>query len=697
MLSGSSSSLVDPALVDMQDSNSSPLHSTAVQLAVSTTASRGAAGQPNFTSHTSRHGTFTTLLGSDMGRGGWDEARGRREEFGRMRSTLVRDDPVARRASQMRECAGRPMSQDSGMRLAGGVSGRAKYSFGLYFPPRSPAPHSRATSADNLTHSIPITAERGFRTGSDTSSSSSLHDNGSVGSNKDMDVVGRPGSKTPSPRHSYAQSVSLGLSDYSRDGRYYVPVLTQSGRPSDTGSYGGELKTRSGGDRPQRASLGSSVTVTTQSAVERSHRASLGSALSRTREPADAGHGHTTFVVRIPVSGASTSTPQHSYGSSFAVTRSPRHTTIDVQRQPPKPAHIEVQTGPSVPTTHVVEVQRQSPGPMESGSGGNSNARSVWQRKVLFENGQNENNVPNGSKMRNRHRTELEKLTTQRKFTSVATRMASFEKSSDEDGEEASGRENTPPTQPQPAVKVRRVSVERYLGQDSDSSKSTTPDPYTKVESKVEPAGKDEPTISIPSSGPVRIFVSPNNRNVPSPPVVEIVPVCKDSKEVHQAKPLAVHPPQSAQPVQVVQPILRESASMPSEASSFHVSTQRPLSVHERPRGTEGDWQQHHTQEVDVRAGHLGTSEGGVSSRPQRKSSYLSAVNAPAVRCEYRVFQFCVCSACVSSACLHISVCVRLSRVPVCVSVCPVCLCVHACMCFATKQGGLEVLTERMC
>ena len=639
-LSSSAASLVDPSLVEMQDSNPSPLHSTAVQLAVSASGSHGGAGQPSFTSHSSRHGTFTTLLGSDTGRGGWEEARGRREEFGRARTPLVRDDPVSRRTAQPREGSGRPMSQDSGMRLAGGgVPGRAKYSFGLYFPPRCPAPHPRANSADNLAHSIPVLSERGFRAGSDTSSSSSLHDSGSAGSGgKDVEAAGRLGAKTPSPRHSYAQSVSLGLADYSRDGRYYVPVLTQSGRPSDGGAYGGELRTRPSGDRPHRASLGSSVTVTTQSGSDRSHRASLGSAMSRTREPAEAGgHGHTTFVVRIPVSGAATSAPQHSYGSSFAVTRSPRHTTIDVQRQnPSQPAHIEMQAGSSAPASHVVEVQRQSPAPVDSGSGGtNGSARSVWQRKVLFENGQNENNVPNSSKMRNRHRTELEKLTTQRKFTSVATRMASFEKSSDEDGEETSGRENTPPTQPQPAVKVRRVSMERYLGQDSDSSQSTVSDPYPKAEIKVEPAGKDEQAVGVPSTGPVRIFVSPSSRGVPSPPVVEIVPVCKDSKEGHQPKAMAAHP---AQPVQVVQPILRESASLPPEVSGFHVSSQRPHSAHEWPRGSEVDWQLH-AQEADIRS-HLGPSELGMGSRPQRKSSFLSAVNAPAVRCKYSILIF---------------------------------------------------------
>nr|KAG5690044.1 hypothetical protein BaRGS_009851 [Batillaria attramentaria] len=80
-------------------------------------------------------------------------------------------------------------------------------------------------------------------------------------------------------------------------------------------------------------------------------------------------------------------------------------------------------------------------------------------RKVLFENGKNENNVP--GKLPNRHLTELEKITRQRKFASVATRMASFEKSSDEENDEPQAREATPP-QAQPGVKVRRVSLEHY-------------------------------------------------------------------------------------------------------------------------------------------------------------------------------------------------------------------------------------------
>ncbi|XP_076460407.1 rho GTPase-activating protein 21-A-like [Babylonia areolata] len=651
-LSGSTTSLSEPSVTDMQDSNPSPLHKTALQLAMSGSGSQRAGGQQRYGAHGPHH-TYTFGMA-----GRPEDARGRREEFGRARSTQAREDPVPRRTS--REGPGRPVSQDSGMRLAGGVPSKAKYSFGLYFPPRhTPSPQSRATSADNLTHSVPVVAERRFRVDSDTSSSTSgsVQDSGSVGSGRDAESLGRTGASTPSPRQSYAQDGSSGVGDYKRDGRYYVPVLNQSSRPSESSAYSNEFRTRSSSDRPQRASVGSSVTVTTQPAApDRSHRSSLGSSIGRTREYGEGGGG-TTFVVRIPVSGTSTSTPQNSFGSSFALTRSPRHTTIDVQRQPPpsQPTHIEVQATPSSKSTHIVEVQRGSPGPLEGGmaSNANGNARSVWQRKVLFENGQNENNLPPNTKTPSRLRTELEKLTSQRKFTSVAHRMASFEKSSDEDGERTPGRENTPPTQPQPAVKVRRVSIEQISEQDTVFPEPSASDVYTSVTTsdsfvKVDHRGgevgsQDEP---VSTSTPVRIFVSPSNRSVPvsSPPVVEIVPVCTESKERHP--PMSLLPSQPpVQPVQVVQPILRESKSLPPEPTLHHgrepypmspessvhpaVSTQRPLSVHEWPRAADVDWQQ---QELDYQPGLLGPGEGGLGSRPQRKSSYLSAVNAPTVR-----------------------------------------------------------------
>ena len=660
-LSDSISSLVDPSMTDMQDSNSSPLHKTAVQVAVSGLSSQRGTGQLRYTTQNPLRGPFSTVCGGDSRQ---DDARGRREEFGRSR-----EDPVARRLSQSKDSPVRPMSQDSGLKLAGGVPSKAKYSFGLYFPPRhSPSPQSRATSADNLTHSIPVTTERRFRGDSDASSSSSQQDSGSVGSGREVEAQGRVGPTTSSPRQSSLQDYVQGVPEPRRDGRYYVPVLTQSGHTSDMPSHGGEYRTRSGGDRSQRSSLGSSVTMTAQSATDRAHRASLGSSLGRTRDCTDVGssQGHTTFVVRIPVSGGSNPVPQHSYGSSFALTRSPRHTMIDVQRQSPShPTQIEVQAGPSSKSTHIVEVQRQSPGPMESGGGGtNGNARSVWQRKVLFENGQNENNVPLGNKVPNRHRTELEKLTMQRRFTSVASRMASFEKS-DDDGDETPGRENTPPTQPQPAVKVRRVSIERISDKDSVFleapgsdifTNTAASDPYMKTE-RVGEVTDDSQPVNIPNSGPVRIYVSPSSRKVPSSPVVEIVPVCPDSKERYPPASASLHSSQvSTQPVQVVQPIVRESRSLPPEStmhhmrdahslppesSGYHANTQRPLSEHEWSRGGDVDWQLH-GQDVDYQASHVGLGEGSGNARPQRKSSYLSAVNAPATRCKYEYLLYCL-------------------------------------------------------
>lgn len=665
-ISGSRSSIGDTSASDMQDSIPSGLHKTSMHLAVSGQSSHSImSGSSRYTQQSPRHTTYASAL--------QETERSRRDEFGRLRP--MREDAVSRRTSQPHapdsSSTSRPMSQDSGLRLAGGVPSRAKYSFGLYFPPQRytsvAGSHSRTTSADNLSHSSSAGSPT-FRAGSESSSSTSGLDSVFVGSSREV-----AGNKMPSPRHSFTQN----LPDYSRgETRYYVPVLNQSNHSADYSSgYSGDSRTRQSvftNERNQRPSLGSTVTVSTGSAGDRSmSRSSIGSTLGRTGDSVDGGgsggaSGQTTFVVRIPMSGTSSQTPTHSYGSSFAVTRSPRHqtsTTLDLQRQSPSHSTtIEVQAGPppssAAAATHIVEVQHQSPGPADNSS---STARSVWQRKVLFENGQNENNPPSAtSKVSNRHRTELEKLTSQRKFTSVAARMASFEKSSDEDGD-IQGRENTPPTQPppQPAIKVRRVSLENCSGErDSDSTGSDSlSSPAQLLEAKTEAVAKEEPSVNTQNMGtPARTFFTPTSRSsLPqtSPPVVEIVPVITEKSgeptrtylkggmaPLLPAPSVQQHQPPS-QPVQVVQPIIREpvtrdSHSMPPELTQIYHSSvaQRPLSIHEWPLGgLDMDWQQ--LQVPDFRTGMLGASdsvglEPPPSSRPpQRKSSYLSAVNAP--------------------------------------------------------------------
>ncbi|KAK7474310.1 hypothetical protein BaRGS_00034445, partial [Batillaria attramentaria] len=634
-LSGSSASLTESGRLDAEEPAYSPMHRSAVKLSVTSPSGQRPSSQPPFQTSSPR------LVG--------DEVVGVREEAGgRMRSTLVRDDPsVSRRSPQSRDGAGRPMSQDSALRLAGGVPSRTKYSFGLYFPPRYPSYQSRAASADNLSRSLMVQQDR-QRAGSDTSSSGSLQDSNISMTSRDTDFSSRPISKTPSPRHSYAQSgVGSGIGDRDRGGResrYYVPVLTQSTRPPEN-MYGVSRPTS---DRPHRASVGSTVTMATQPTSDRPQRASVGSSLSRPRDSGD-GAGHTTFVVRIPVSTTATASPQHSYGSSFAVTRSPRHTMIDVQRQSPShSSHIEVSTQATPPGTHIVEVQR--PGSSSRGSvdrqsspegpngGGGDLSRIVLQRKVLFENGKNENNVP--GKLPNRHLTELEKITRQRKFASVATRMASFEKSSDEENDEPQAREATPP-QAQPGVKVRRVSLEHYPQPELEAQPSGG-EMYAQGEQPVDRSVRsdqmDSPLNMAGTTGPVRIFVSPSPHSTPSPPIVEIVPVYQDShhmphSDARQPVCVDVHPAQpSAQPVQVVQPLVRDLNSYMTSDTGYQTVHTRPLSGHGWQQ-VDVDWQSH-ARDAEFRPvpSHLSPADTPIGTRPARKSSYLSAVNAPPSR-----------------------------------------------------------------
>lgn len=114
------------------------------------------------------------------------------------------------------------------------------------------------------------------------------------------------------------------------------------------------------------------------------------------------------------------------YGTTFAVTRSPAITHIEIQQQ-------QQNNGTSINNNNT------------SKNNGNSNKPTVSHRKHLFETGQNENNPPPHSNgHHNRYKTEIDKIRTQPKFSSIATRMASFEQSPDRDpaGSDSSSSED---------------------------------------------------------------------------------------------------------------------------------------------------------------------------------------------------------------------------------------------------------------
>ena len=124
---------------------------------------------------------------------------------------------------------------------------------------------------------------------------------------------------------------------------------------------------------------------------------------------------------------------RQNYGSTFALTRTPNATHIEIQKSIGKPI--------------------------------------VSHRKYLFESGKNENNAPpTNPGGGNRFKTEIEKIRTQPKFSSVSMRRASFEQSPDkdppgffEDSHSLTSREQTPDygnkmDTAQPTVKVSYFS-----------------------------------------------------------------------------------------------------------------------------------------------------------------------------------------------------------------------------------------------
>ncbi|XP_063420974.1 rho GTPase-activating protein 21-like isoform X2 [Mytilus trossulus] len=127
-----------------------------------------------------------------------------------------------------------------------------------------------------------------------------------------------------------------------------------------------------------------------------------------------------TFIVKINDSGTESENDENSnqnrnsYGTAFALTRSPHSTSIEIK-------------------------SKERP--------------RVSQRKKQFESGQMENNgsTPNV----NRYKTEIQKITSLGKFNSVSSRLQNFEKS--EDGQQS-------------APKLRRMSsTERYSSPEAPS------------------------------------------------------------------------------------------------------------------------------------------------------------------------------------------------------------------------------------
>ncbi|XP_067650553.1 rho GTPase-activating protein 23-like isoform X1 [Haliotis asinina] len=243
-----------------------------------------------------------------------------------------------------------------------------------------------------------------------------------------------------------------------------------------------------------------------------------------------------TFVVRIPVGERSlgsdgTDGGGKGSGTTFALTRSPVTTQIEIKKTP---------------------------------------RQIVSHRKQLFELGKNENHSP-GVKF-DRCKTELEKMTTFKKFESVANRAAVFEQKQESPEPEVPSNSASV----QPAIKVRKISTERYIPPKLSNDK---PDrPATLASYQEAPA-------------PIRIYVSPGSSSAPVSPIVEIVPVFQEGQSAPKMTTSLTHDPQ------------------PRQSFNHEESTEEELYPQARI-----------------------VQENIHGSRPVRKTSYLSAVNAPRSR-----------------------------------------------------------------
>jgi hypothetical protein len=130
-------------------------------------------------------------------------------------------------------------------------------------------------------------------------------------------------------------------------------------------------------------------------------------------------------------------------------------------------------------------------------SGSVDQGRVVSQKKFMFENGKSDNTQAKASV--DQYKTEIDKITSHGKFSSVANRVQSFEK------------DEQPPSS---NIRIqRRSSQERCLSMPPDSGGQSS----------------HSSQQSYQDSAPIRIYVSQGSGNSSSSPIVEIVPMYPNS------------------------------------------------------------------------------------------------------------------------------------------------------------------------
>ncbi|CAL1528463.1 unnamed protein product [Lymnaea stagnalis] len=522
------------------------------------------------------------------------------------------------------------------------IQGKSKYSFGLFFPPKSTSTmtgsssgsSSRTISAESLSrgydepNSQGLAKSQTYEVGQQrpvvTYRKTSLDESSALTSSAksreffirySSDKAASDHRNRYSPRHSAYER-------YSTDNRpTYIISRSQTVSaisPTQTGSTGGNSSSDYLKASNQTSNEGSpdtnrsrqyipvlsesKLTTSSDNIDKRGAGVSMYNRSSGFTNQSDPATGSRTFVVRIPYEQHKQASPRapdssliplrQSYGTTFALTRSPNTTHIEIQKSIGKPI--------------------------------------VSQRKFQFETGKNENTPPPGTGGHNRYKTEIEKIRTQPKFSSIAMRKASFEQSPERD----------PPgmddpievaTQPdymgssvetaQPTVKVRKISSERYT---SGSPRQMTD-------------GSDR-TGNYQDAIPIRIYMSSGG----SSPHLDLYAgdgtKPRHSHEVNHTVGFTSSPHSY------------EHSTSPSNLSVSSGSVGGPT-VSESSTGgglaDSGVWLKSYHSSSDMLDGVEGSSQGGgdgamysldaaadqeVSNmrltKPARKGSYLSAVNA---------------------------------------------------------------------
>ena len=223
------------------------------------------------------------------------------------------------------------------------------------------------------------------------------------------------------------------------------------------------------------------------------------------------------------ISHDSPNSSAQSYGTAFAITRSPA-TEIEIRKNEPR-----------ILVSH---------------------------RKKQFEHTRNENTPPpaNNNNGINRYKTEI-KRDPLRKFDSVAQRVASFER---QNSDSSRSRSQTPT---QPNNKVRRMSQERVKSpepsQNGSHSQGNIPANFT-------------------DSAQIRIYVSQGNSNNSGSPIVEILPMPAnyDHSGSHgrQAEPLTHHDDVDGQGPDGGRDVADSDGQKPVRKASFLSAVNAPYS-----------------------------------------------------------------------------------------------------------------------